>query len=131
MNLQTSLGLLHRTDGTMADPPDRHGREPFRHPVIDLLPRLTERGRLEIANTRRMANLASQNGMLGVLRWKPRKVCQKRPRPYRFSRSIDRLMRVMFLYRRKILRAQGTSRSWHRQYTRSWARWHCKGEERW
>ena len=74
MNLQTSLGLLHRTDGTFADPPDKHDREPFRHAVIDLLPRLTEQGRLEVASTRRMAHLGNRAGMLEILRWKPQKV---------------------------------------------------------
>ena len=76
VNLQTSLALLYRKDGTFVDPPDPHAdeREPFRHPVIDLLPRLTEQSRLEVANSRRMANLGRRMGMLDVVRWKPRKV---------------------------------------------------------
>ena len=73
VNLQTSLGLLHRKDGTFVDPPDPHAgaRSPFQHPVINLLPRLTEKARNEISNARRMALLGGRMGLLPVLRWKP------------------------------------------------------------
>ena len=79
VDLQTSLALLNRADGTFVDPPDEHEheRQPFRHPGIDLLPRLTEQSKLEMTDNARIASLASSLGMLEVLRWKPRQVGYK------------------------------------------------------
>ena len=78
VDLQTSLALLNRSDGTFVDPPDghEHERQPFRHPGVDLLPRLSEQSRREWADNGRMATLASNLGLLDVLRWKPRQVGQ-------------------------------------------------------
>ncbi|CAF9903261.1 MAG: hypothetical protein GOMPHAMPRED_000159 [Gomphillus americanus] len=71
-NLQASLALLNRTDGTFTYPPDEHERTPFQHPGIDLLPRLTIASRNFVVNQNRVADFAFRQGMLKVMRWKPR-----------------------------------------------------------
>jgi len=73
VDLQTSLALLNRTDGTFPPPPDTHQREPFRHPGIDLLPRLNHDAKEQFVNKSKMAHLADSLGLLSVVRWKPRK----------------------------------------------------------
>lgn len=72
--MQTSLALLNRADGALDTPPDEFQREPFRHPGIDLLPRLSDDARLEVLATPRVAGMAESLGLLEVVRWKPRKV---------------------------------------------------------
>ena len=74
MNFQSSLHLLNRSDGSFYDPPDEFEREPFRHPGVDLLPRLTEENRQMITSKLRIATFAQNIGLPSVLRWKPRKV---------------------------------------------------------
>lgn len=73
-NLQTSLALLNRTDGTFSYPLDQYDRTPFQHPGIDLLPRLTNSSQKFVTNQRRIADFATRRGMLRVMRWKPRNV---------------------------------------------------------
>ena len=75
VNLQTCLLLLNRSDGgPRYDPPDEYDREPFRHPGIDLLPRLTEEEKGSLTHKARIATFAQRRGLLGVLRWTPRDV---------------------------------------------------------
>ena len=57
------------------EPPDEYEREgPFKHPGVDLLPRLTEEGLMSLTARARLATFAQYQGLLGVLRWKPRNV---------------------------------------------------------
>lgn len=77
--MQASVALLNRSDGTFVDPPDTYEREPFRHPGVDLLPRLTQDARDSMLNTSRLAKFAFNEGLLPVLRWKPRNVSKLDP----------------------------------------------------
>jgi large subunit ribosomal protein L15 len=74
VDLQTSLALLNRTDGTFVDPPDEFEREPFRHPGVDLLPRLSDQTKGDFVSLPRIASMAHNLGLTQVVRWKPRKV---------------------------------------------------------
>ena len=89
VNFQSSLHLLNRSDGTFYDPPDEYDREPFRHPGVDLLPRLTEENRLRITSKLRIATFAQNCGLADVLRWKPRKVSCPFLQVQVHSRGID------------------------------------------
>ena len=99
VDLQTSLGLLHRKDGTFVGPPDQYEREPFRHPVVDLLPRLTERARSQVANTSRIAYLGRRSDIHKVLRWKPKMVSRtfRNPTAKAWGPSYGSLFSMFYL----------------------------------
>ena len=72
VNLQTDLHILNRYDGYSVSQLDEYEREPFHHPGVDLLPRLTVETRANLTHRARLATFASKQGVPGVLRWKPR-----------------------------------------------------------
>ena len=83
VDLQTSLGLLHSSSATpFPETQDQYRREPFRHPALDGLARVTLESKHQILNVERVAQLAERYGLDTVIRWKPKKVC---PRPLSWS----------------------------------------------
>ena len=76
VDLQSSLAILssHAATGSPALPPDNFEREPFQHPALESIPRLTEEVRKDVTSRKRMSDIAQRYGLSSVLRWKPRKV---------------------------------------------------------
>ena len=76
VDLQTSLAILnsHSSTGEPPLPPDEFERDPFSHPALETLPRLTEDVRKDAMARKRLAGIAERYGLLTVLRWKPKKV---------------------------------------------------------
>lgn len=75
IDLQASLHMIAGSAATPEHPtPDRWGREPFRHPVLEGLAGLTLTRKQAVLNKTRMAQLASKYGLTDVLRWKPKLV---------------------------------------------------------
>ncbi|MCJ1316018.1 hypothetical protein MMC15_001338 [Xylographa vitiligo] len=75
VDLQSSLAILssHAATGSPALPPDNFEREPFQHPALESIPRLTEEVRKDVTSRKRMSDIAQRYGLSSVLRWKPRK----------------------------------------------------------
>ena len=76
VDLQSSLAILssHAATGSPSPPPDDLEREPFQHPALESIPRLTEEVRKDVNSRKRMSDIAQRYGLLSVLRWKPKKV---------------------------------------------------------
>jgi len=75
VDLQTSLAILAQPSPSIRTPhPDPHGREPFAHPAMDILHKLTQAARSEHVDKRRLAALAQSFGLQDVVRWKPKDV---------------------------------------------------------
>ena len=76
VDLQSSLAILssHAATGSPAPPPDSFEREPFQHPALESIPRLTEAVRKDVTSRKRISDIAQRYGLLSVLRWKPKKV---------------------------------------------------------
>lgn len=76
MELQTSLALIHGTSApTTSTADDGYDREPFRHPALEGLDKLTEDQKLQITKKSRLSRLGERYGLDRVMRWKPKKVC--------------------------------------------------------
>ncbi|MCJ1382003.1 hypothetical protein MMC17_005115 [Xylographa soralifera] len=75
VDLQSSLAILssHASTGSPTPPPDSFEREPFHHPALESVPRLTEEVRKDVTSRKRMSDIAQRYGLLSVLRWKPKK----------------------------------------------------------
>ncbi|MCJ1293736.1 hypothetical protein MMC34_005291 [Xylographa carneopallida] len=75
VDLQSSLAILssHAATGSPSPPPDDLEREPFQHPALESIPRLTEEVRKDVNSRKRMSDIAQRYGLLSVLRWKPKK----------------------------------------------------------
>ncbi|MCJ1258591.1 hypothetical protein MMC24_006424 [Lignoscripta atroalba] len=74
VELQTSLGLIHsRLNAPASVTADQYGRTPFQHPALDGLEGLNQTSRAEMIECARVAGVAERYGLLGVIRWKPRK----------------------------------------------------------
>jgi large subunit ribosomal protein L15 len=55
---------------------DEFGREPFQHPALANVDKLQARQPRDIVSKEKLAKLALDVGMLEVVRWKPKMVCQ-------------------------------------------------------
>ena len=75
IDLQTSLALLHGSSESIPETQDQYGREPFRHPALDCLGRLSSESKAKVLKIQRIAQLAEKYGLDMVVRWKPRRVC--------------------------------------------------------
>jgi len=75
VDLQSSLAILssHPATGSPAPPSDSFEREPFQHPALESIPRLTEAVRKDVTSRKRISDIAQRYGLLSVLRWKPKK----------------------------------------------------------
>ncbi|GME33555.1 Ribonuclease III [Neofusicoccum parvum] len=73
VELQTSLALLDMPPGPVGRKADPHGREPFKHPLLDGLQQLSSRKKDDLLNKTRLAGLAREYGLEPVMRWKPKK----------------------------------------------------------
>ena len=76
LELQTSLALLNSSAPL---PPhltsiDHYGRQPFRHPALDVSQHLNHEVKDKIFTYNKLADLGFKYGLLAVVRWKPRKV---------------------------------------------------------
>lgn len=69
-------------------PADPHGRTPFRHPALNRTDNFIATQPAELMDKRKIAKLAMEVGILGVMRWKPRLVCWPHQR-LRFSNSLS------------------------------------------
>ncbi|KAF2841520.1 hypothetical protein M501DRAFT_917241, partial [Patellaria atrata CBS 101060] len=70
IDLQASLYLLNtQVQPTIADP---HGREPFQHPALTGLSKLTDETKNAVVGHTKLCSIASMYGLLPVTRWKPR-----------------------------------------------------------
>jgi large subunit ribosomal protein L15 len=78
VDLQTSLALLSQQGHAAPAPQDAHGRTPFLHPALESLTQLTPESREAATKKSTIANLADKFGMMSVLRWRPRNVCEAR-----------------------------------------------------
>lgn len=74
VDLQTSLALLAQPDLPEIPRTSKDGREPFRHPAMDILTKLSRELRQDHTRQLRIAGLAMDFGLQGVVRWKPRVV---------------------------------------------------------
>jgi len=75
VELQTSLALIQTSSGSLLpQKPDPYGREPFQHQALDGLEALSEETKNAFTDKKRLANLAKQYGMPGVIRWSPKQV---------------------------------------------------------
>lgn len=54
--------------------PDPHGRVPFEHPALTNVDKLSTRQPQDLIKKEKMARLAVDVGLPGVVRWKPRLV---------------------------------------------------------
>jgi large subunit ribosomal protein L15 len=72
VNLQTTLALLQSPVKIPEDTTDP--REPYTHPALEGLPNMTGTSIEHTVGKKRMASLASQMGMVDIIRWVPRMV---------------------------------------------------------
>ncbi|KAF2437168.1 hypothetical protein EJ08DRAFT_602148 [Tothia fuscella] len=73
VDLQTSMALVSAPRGRSAQGPDEYDRVPFHHPALEGLANLSERTKAEMLGKTRVAQLAQNQGLDKVMRWKPRK----------------------------------------------------------
>ncbi|KAK4215082.1 ribonuclease 3 [Rhypophila decipiens] len=64
--------LVSSIDPTERPVHDAHGREPYQHPALANVDKLNVRLPRDIIEKDKVAKLALEAGMLGVIRWKPR-----------------------------------------------------------
>lgn len=72
VDLQTSLALLAQPDTPGIPPRAKDGREPFRHPAMDILAKLSPDIKADHTRQLRIARVAYDFGLPAVVRWKPR-----------------------------------------------------------
>ncbi|OJJ06980.1 hypothetical protein ASPVEDRAFT_65518 [Aspergillus versicolor CBS 583.65] len=74
VQLQASLALAQSPPGTFGTvTPDPYGREPFSHPALKGLDNLTSNTKKFMTDKSKLAEIARQYELEGVLRWSPRK----------------------------------------------------------
>lgn len=93
VDFQTSIALLNAPKmATEADSRthDEYGRALFQHPALDRLENLTEFTKAKAVDKKRLAQLAEEYGMMGVIRWVPRKVCTRSLRESTGANTVTR-----------------------------------------
>ncbi|PQE24132.1 RNAse III domain protein [Rutstroemia sp. NJR-2017a BVV2] len=71
VNMQTSLALLQSPVPVKAEE-SQDEREPYTHPALEGLPNLSNTSLEHSLGKKRLASLASQMGMVDIIRWVPR-----------------------------------------------------------
>lgn len=66
--------MVSSIDPTERPIKDAHGREPYQHPALTNVDKLNIRLPRDIIDKDKVAKLALECGMMGVIRWKPRMV---------------------------------------------------------
>ena len=75
VELQASFALLSSpVSGAPIGEEDFYGRRLFRHPALQNLPQLTSDAKTRMLDVKKLGEVGANCGILGVLRWKPRKV---------------------------------------------------------
>ena len=76
--------MVSSTATATEDPiPDPFGREPFHHPALSKVDKLSVQDPREITAPARLAKVAIDAGLKEVVRWKPRMVLELPPSPCR------------------------------------------------
>ncbi|KAF2096111.1 hypothetical protein NA57DRAFT_78883 [Rhizodiscina lignyota] len=74
VDLQLSLALLNAPKVPLpTETHDEYGRALYHHPALETLDNLTNFTKTEAVDKKRLARLAEQYGLPGVIRWKPKK----------------------------------------------------------
>jgi large subunit ribosomal protein L15 len=73
VNMQTSLALLQSPVPVKAGE-SQDNREPYKHPALEGLPNLSNTSIDHSLGKKRLASLATQMGMVDIIRWVPRLV---------------------------------------------------------
>lgn len=72
MVMETSKMIMVTPTPGESAPKDHYGRTPFSHPALSMVDRLDARQPSEVADPKRMSQLAKNVGLSAVMRWKPR-----------------------------------------------------------
>jgi len=70
--------MVSPIDPTQKPIEDSHGRQPFEHLALTNVDKLNTHQPQELISITKVAKLAHEVGMMGVVRWKPRLVCSPR-----------------------------------------------------